>query len=378
MTKMNEIKKHIVKLFYTDDKKIYPLISIRFFLFIFIFVHHCYNLVKIPILRQPALAVSSFIILSGFLNGFIYINKDFSIKQSFDFTKKRIKRFYPLHLLMILITIITSGFFNFSSIEQLMFFLKKLFCNLLLIQSWINNPDFYFSFNGVTWYLSMYLFLTFITIPILLLLKKINKKEKRNVYLIIIAILLFGITVIIVNSIRLNKLDDRFCEFWIYVFPPSRIFEYIIGIIFGIICSNTKISFKFEKVIFTFLEIFALTILYIYICNVSKIPHIYNYINNRFNMWIIPVIIMIIIFSYHKGLISKILSMNVPVFLGEISMYMYMIHQPLITIFCKSAGHIVHYRYFALYILIITIILSCIINKYEKSNKLIQKSVMKD
>ena len=95
-------------------------------------------------------------------------------------------------------------------------------------------------------------------------------------------------------------------------------------------------------------------------------------------MWIIPVIIMIIIFSYHKGLISKILSMNVPVFLGEISMYMYMIHQPLITIFCKSAGHIVHYRYFALYILIITIILSCIINKYEKSNKLIQKSVMKD
>ena len=79
MTKMNEIKKHIVKLFYTDDKKIYSLISIRFFLFIFIFVHHCYNLVKIPILRQPALAVSSFIILSGFLNGFIYINKDFSL-----------------------------------------------------------------------------------------------------------------------------------------------------------------------------------------------------------------------------------------------------------------------------------------------------------
>lgn len=59
-------------------------------------------------------------------------------------------------------------------------------------------------------------------------------------------------------------------------------------------------------------------------------------------------------------------------------MYMYMIHQPLINIFSKSVGHTVHYRYFALYILIITIIFSCIINKYEKNNNLIQKSVMKD
>lgn len=86
--KIDGIRKYIVKYFYTDDKKIYPLLSVRFFLFIFIFVHHCYNLVEIPILRQPALAVSSFIILSGFLNGFIYINKDLSIKQSFDFVKK--------------------------------------------------------------------------------------------------------------------------------------------------------------------------------------------------------------------------------------------------------------------------------------------------
>ena len=279
---------------------------------------------------------------------------------------------------MILIAIIISGVFNFSNIEQVQDFFKKLFCNLLLIQSWINKPDYYFSFNGVTWYLSTYLFLTFITIPILLLLKKINKTQRRNAYLILIAILLFGITVIIVNSISMNKLDDRFCEFWIYIFPPSRIFEYIIGMIFGIICYNNKISFKFEKVIFTFLEICTLIMLYMYICNVSKIPHIYNYINNRFNTWIIPVIIMIIVFSYHKGLISKILSMKVLVFLGEISMYMYMIHQPLINIFSKSVGHTVHYRYFALYILIITIIFSCIINKYEKNNNLIQKSVMKD
>lgn len=376
--KIDGIRKYIVKYFYTDDKKIYPLLSVRFFLFIFIFVHHCYNLVEIPILRQPALAVSSFIILSGFLNGFIYINKDLSIKQSFDFVKKRIKKFYPLHFIMILIAIIISGVFNFSNIEQVQDFFKKLFCNLLLIQSWINKPDYYFSFNGVTWYLSTYLFLTFITIPILLLLKKINKTQRRNAYLILIAILLFGITVIIVNSISMNKLDDRFCEFWIYIFPPSRIFEYIIGMIFGIICYNNKISFKFEKVIFTFLEICTLIMLYMYICNVSKIPHIYNYINNRFNTWIIPVIIMIIVFSYHKGLISKILSMKVLVFLGEISMYMYMIHQPLINIFSKSVGHTVHYRYFALYILIITIIFSCIINKYEKNNNLIQKSVMKD
>lgn len=144
--------KNIIKtLFYKpDNKKIYPLYTLRFIFFIFIFVHHIYNNVQISWLRQPALAVSGFIILSGFLNGYIYVNKNYKIKESFKFTINRIKKFWPLHILLLIIMIAISDIFSSTSFSELLIYIKKIFCNALLIQSWINDKSYYFSFNGAT------------------------------------------------------------------------------------------------------------------------------------------------------------------------------------------------------------------------------------
>ena len=45
-------------------------------------IQHCYSFVKIPILNKPALGVSGFIILSWFLNGLIYIDKEIKLKDT--------------------------------------------------------------------------------------------------------------------------------------------------------------------------------------------------------------------------------------------------------------------------------------------------------
>lgn len=65
-----------------ENKEIYTLYSIRSFLFITILIQHCYSFVKIPILNKPALGVSGFIILSWFLNGLIYIDKEIKLKDT--------------------------------------------------------------------------------------------------------------------------------------------------------------------------------------------------------------------------------------------------------------------------------------------------------
>ena len=49
--------------------------AIRFLFFTFIFIHHTKGLVRIPIIDQSGLAVSGFLIMSGFLCGYLYLNK---------------------------------------------------------------------------------------------------------------------------------------------------------------------------------------------------------------------------------------------------------------------------------------------------------------
>lgn len=355
------------KIFYNtnEDKKIYTLYSIRFFMFICIFVHHCYDNVKIPILRQPALAVSFFIILSGFLNGYVYIKKDFNIKEIFEFTKKRIMKFYPLHLIMLFIAIPLSNAFNLATIEEGFEFVKRFLSNLFLVQSYINDKTFYFSFNGVTWYLSTYIFLVIVTIPFLKVIRKVNEKKFKNIYLFIISLIIFIVTIPIISSIKNMGVNE---EFWLYIFPPIRLFEYTIGIIWGVVCSNIKINFKYDKCIFSFLELFAIAILYLFIKRISISPNFYNILENRLNMWIIPLIFMIVVFSYQKGFMSKILTFKPLVYLGQITMYIFMIHQPILIYIIKPG--VVHYRYFALYMLVLVILISILIDKYNKYKKI--------
>lgn len=371
------MKKLISTLFYVDEinennTKIYTLYALRFILFIFIFVEHCYYNVGIEALRQPELAVSGFIILSGFLNGYIYKNKydKISIKEMIKFTKKRMKKFYPLHLVMLLICIPFSGIFSYTCASDFLDFFKRLFCNVTLIQSYINDRKYYFSFNGVTWFLSAYLFLAVITIPLLCLINKLNKEKYGKAKLVCVSLILFLVTFFLSCIVKINQLNE---EFWISVFPPSRIFEYFIGMIYGNIIKDTKITFKFDKVVFSILELISIFVLIVFIKDINKIPNMALFISKKMNQWIIPMILMIIIFSYQKGLISKLMSSKLLVYLGQISMYMFMIHQPLITYVLSATGKTIYYRYLGLYMLILTVILGSIIEKLLHKNAINEK-----
>lgn len=357
----------IKKAFYMGEtNKIYTIYALKFLFFVFIFVHHCFENIRIPILRQPALGVSGFIITSGFLNGYIYINKNLNIKDSLQMVKKRIKKFYLLHIIMMIVAIGYSGIFNYTTLEQYLNFFKRLICNILLIQSWINNSDYYFSFNGVTWFLSTYIFLCFMTIPCLILLKKINEKKKNNLLLILLSIILFAIITTIVHVIKVNEKPFSFEEFWIYVFPPSRMFEYLIGMIYGIIFYNQKDKAKLGKVSFSIIEIMSISILLLFM-SVLKENEIANlYMANTINWWIVPLIIILIVFSNQKGIISKILSNKIFVKLGELSMYLFLIHQPLIKYIQKyNAGPISHSRLLGLYMFVATIVIAFSIKYIE-------------
>lgn len=91
----------------TSTKKLPSLQPLRAIAFIGIFFLHAGALVN-----WSSLAVSTFFVLSGFLMVYTYIDRDIdlTLKGCFCFALSKIKKLYPLHILMLLLAAFRETF----------------------------------------------------------------------------------------------------------------------------------------------------------------------------------------------------------------------------------------------------------------------------
>lgn len=355
------------------DKKFYTIQAIRFLAFLMIFLQHTTEYHSFQY-YSAGLAVSFFIILSGFLNGYKYSNKysNVKIKDIKDFTKKRISKIYGLHIIMLLLSRTFTRIFTMTGKENIMEWIKKLFLNIFLLQSYVDNKFVYFSFNGVSWFLAVIVLTAILTIPLLKIINKIlnGKKGKKKLLLVTIIILIIDIMYsYIISRMKVNE------EFWLYIFPIARIPEYFIGLALGTtyIDRSKKKSTKDNCLeIITVITLVCVIIL-------QKKNLIPSWIGWEL-CWIIPNILAISVFSHENGIISKLLGNKLFIWLGNISMETYIIHQVLIINMSCMIGKINRpiMKYIVLiFLFIMTIVISNFIHKvivntknYDKKEKM--------
>lgn len=152
--------------------------------------------------------VTFFFILSGFVMSFGYGEKvqaeSFSYKS---FMKKRLQKVYPLHLLCLIWSLLLGKSITIA-----------LLPNILLIQSWFPFTKIYFSYNGVSWFLSNVVFF-YALFPYLY--RKIQSKPKSGVSVLGIVLLLYFILVQLIPS-------DRH-HFYFYINPLFRLIDFVLG-----------------------------------------------------------------------------------------------------------------------------------------------------
>lgn len=276
-------------------------------------------------------AVSIFFILSGFVLTYSHSSKYLSntIKDSIIFSVNKIKKLYPLHLILLISMIVLEAFENNHPVPNFV----ALFFNTSLLQAWFYEPFILNSFNGITWYLSasMFLYALFPTI------KKIIDKYTNTKQPIIIIISTYMLALL--WSYMGNKfLSDSICGWFQYFFPITRTFEFIIGCNLGYIFlkrNHTKKSYVFSSV----LE--CISLLFSFLSWKFMSNNILNLINIDKHTVIIPsIIILIYLLACSNGIISKLFSLYPIVQYGNISPYTYMIHYPVLR-----------YIYFILYYL---------------------------
>lgn len=318
-----------------DKNRADQLQFLRFLAFCNIFLLHGsgYNIINYPVGNAAALSVSFFVILGGVVTGYSGYNKEIilSVKEITGYMGKKIKKIYPLYILTTIVTILYSGLpmavalYDYSAVFSRLIQLGK---NLFLIQSWF--PSGYFSYNGPGWYLSTVIFLYLFNLPVLKLLQKIEKlKTKWIIYIGSFIILLF-ITVWYCYQMQTSNM-----EFWEYVFPPSRLGEYLCGMILGYgirsIIKEIPCS-KIAAILFTVLE-FATIFGWFYsmFCPVAAWKY-------RIVAWLLPNMTIIAVFSFGKGLLSVFFRTKLLKWLGDISFECYLLHQIILTIYVKLSG----------------------------------------
>ena len=324
--------------------------GLRLIFILMIFMHHFALPNGKAIFPNGHCGATFFFIISGFVLSFQYndliINGKFSIK---NFLKKRIKKIYPLHLLCL-------GAVVLMTIKWYPSLFKVLIVNLFLIQSWIPNSAYFFSFNAASWFLSDIIFFYLCLKPIVLLSNKIS------LWFFGLGILLEILFLII--TIKMNIVSEEYIHWVYYIFPLTRLLDFIIGIFLCKIYFKLK-DYKLNIFIYSILELTSWIVLIVAFLFANGINQLY-----MFDIYfLIPLSVIILVFSLsdQQGLFAKLLGTEVFQQSGKYIMTFFIVHTIVIDKCLQmDVLHLRNSFYWGYFIicLLTTVLISVLIDKF--------------
>ncbi len=317
--------------------------TLRFMCFLIVFAEHAgfYKVSGIPNFGELCI-MSVFLMMSGFLMVFSYMDRDVptDLRGSFRFSTGKIKKLYPLHVetAIIQFAIIVWLYWElFSNVDQLHLesFLFRFGVNLGLMQAWVPDyQNYVFNFNGPSWFLSVMLFAYFMFPLFLKLLKKLNDTKK----LIILAggMIVLSLCATVIVGI-LTGFDDNTFVWFTQNFPVTRTVDFLLGSIIGYIYVMRRKEKDIDakersKGKWTVIEAIVILLFYIgsyalaelLILGCGDAGKAVVFCSPLFScLFAFP---MLMVFVWNRGYITKVLSWKPLVYLGNISMYTYLLH----------------------------------------------------
>lgn len=266
-----------------------------------------------------------FFMLSGFVLTYNYSNLT-GVRSAVSFYVARFSRIWPAHMLTLLLLIaIVPEIFRVHWKDVPMFL-----ANVCLVQSWIPCRQIYFSYNAPSWTNSVEIFF-YLLFPLLLW------GLKRRWYLVLAAeVAVVGSLIWFSRALALPEFDPTHLSLQatLFVSPLCRLFEFTIGMTAAMLFDRVLCRLRVGRFAGTLLEIAALTtvvVLDIYAnqCRFAATA----WLGEPGSLWLLnsglPIIgcaFTILVLATEQGMLAKLLSWRVLVWLGELSFSIYMLH----------------------------------------------------
>ena len=264
-----------------------------------------------PIPNPPtdlgARACEILFVASGFLVGYNYFYKEMSCSwtTSIDYCAKKLAQFWPLHVItlipMIYLNYLNEGFLNARKI-------RLIFVDAFLLQAWSSDPNVYFSYSGIAWFLSALIFCYFMS-PLLL---RYAKKVKQSVLLFII-----------VAFIRVAfEYLEKVVPVWgisIHTSPIIRCMEFFIGMLMVPLFIRTSDKIRSTSAGFGLFSIIETAVMALTVFLMVKMNGVWMR-----GIFVLLYCLTVFIISLDQGIVSKILSSYPFALFGSIQFEFYL------------------------------------------------------
>lgn len=302
----------------TMRRRLRALTSLRFFAASAIVWVHLQSHLDLPQLQNLGHGVAFFFVLSGFVMTYAYPSLRTTDWPSFIVA--RFARIWPANVVAIIVTLVIFYPWQASALKPLAL---PLVTNLTMIQSWVPLRWFTISIDPPAWSIATE-FAFYFLFPFLILSLAETWWWKLLGSLSLVGVLIVIATVFSIPwSAAERNLDGTLL---LYNFPGARLFEFVVGMCAALLWQRlgplSEIGFR----VATALEIFAIGgfLANWYLLTGGSAP---------FFMWYtpsgsaaLPAAFVILVMAYERGAISKLLTLDAFVLLGEISYSIYLLH----------------------------------------------------
>lgn len=278
--------------------------------------------------------LSVFFVMSGFLCVYNYFGDGKTSKlglgESLRFSLKKIKKLYPLHLVMLIYPLTTQLYGLLNGLLPAWRFFTKLAANVLLIHSWIPVNEYYFSFNVPSWYLSTMMFLYFMLPFVLRCMEKY--RSRRTALVTALAVFLLQIASsaaaekIYIAAARPDSVElAGFYQWFVQVLPIYRLGDFVIG-------GNLAYFFlhrekrELSAIHGTVAELAAILLMVLAQFVYIRAP------KNTTCIFLVSSAALVYAFALNSGYITSVLTNKVIKYLAALSADIYLIHFPVIML----------------------------------------------
>lgn len=266
------------------------------------------------ILFEGFIGVTFFFILSGFVVAYAYeepvINGTITKGR---FLLQRIARLWPLHIIsMVFAAIVYHGeLISLSAIPTFFMF-----------QSFIPNVRYAFSYNGASWCLANQLFFYFLFTRI----AHLDNKKLRTLFLVGIGIVSFyGYWI---------GIDSELSNWLFYINPFFRSVDFIAGMLIFRISKNERMKKLMEdRNTATLMEVLSVIILAV--CVIIGVRQKVSLLWRWDLFYLFPFCLLLLVFQYGNGILTRILSFKLFVKLGDCSFAFFLFHQIILVIIAR-------------------------------------------
>lgn len=311
------------------ENKLNALTGLRAIAAAMILIEHA-SVFKIPGATSGRLdhGVSFFFVLSGFILAYVYPRFD-GAKDVAKFFAARISRIWPAYLVSLLL----------AAVALRMPANQFLLPNIFMVQGWIPSWPYYFSYNAPSWSVSTEMFF-YLAFPAL-----IFRWERTWLWKWLAAGALVIFLIWLVGEMHLPRLsmsNEATQHGVLYINPLARIFEFVSGMVACLAYRRLRTSMReLPKIYLSILEVMISIIAVASICDglsFSMFPHFMRtagaqWTSKSSDVLIFPVLIFL--FAFGEGSLSKLLGSRLMILLGEISFSVYLTHQTVFYYYVK-------------------------------------------